>query len=319
MNVDYLRISVTDRCNLRCVYCNPLGDCGFFEHGEILRFEEIERIARLFSECGISKVRLTGGEPLVRKDIVGLVGKLAAIPAIDGLSLTTNGVLLEGLAERLKAAGLQRVNISVDTAQRDSYKRITGYDLLPKVTRGIYKAIEAGLTPVKINSVIIKGLNDSEEQIAALAGMSIHLPLTVRFIEYCPTAKYTNPASDYLPNSEVRAVIERKYGRLSSVIKGHNHGPASNFKVRDSAGTIGFISGRSSTFCFSCNRLRLTSDGKLLPCLYSAHTYDLKKLIRGRASDRRIRNLLNRIISEKRKYTKLNSLKEDFSMCKVGG
>ncbi len=319
MSIDYLRISVTDRCNLRCVYCNPLGDCGFFEHGEILRFEEIERITGLFTECGISKIRLTGGEPLVRKDIVGLVEKLAAIPAIESLALTTNGVLLEPLAARLKDAGLQRVNISVDSAQRDSYKCITGFDLLPKVTKGIYKAIEAGLTPVKINSVIIKGLNDSAEQITALAGMSIHLPLTVRFIEYCPTGKYTKPASDYLPNSEVRAVIERKYGPLFSVIEGHNHGPALNFKVKDSAGAIGFISGRSSTFCCSCNRLRLTSNGKLMPCLYSAHTYDLKKLIRSGASEKAILDLLKRIISEKGNYTKLNSLKEDFSMCKVGG
>jgi cyclic pyranopterin phosphate synthase len=296
-----------------------LGDCGFFEHKEILRFEEIERITGLFTECGISKIRLTGGEPLVRKDIVRLVGKLAAIPAVESLALTTNGVLLEGLAGQLKTAGLQRVNISVDSAQKDSYKNITGFDLLPKVTKGIYKAIEAGLAPVKINCVIIKGINDSEEQIAGLAGMSIRLPLTVRFIEYCPTGKHTNPASDYLPNSEVRAIIERKYGPLSSVVEGHKHGPALNFKVKDSAGGIGFISGRTSTFCCSCNRLRLTSDGKLMPCLYSAHTYDLKKLIRSGASDLQIRDLLSRTINEKGNYTKLNSLKEDFSMYKVGG
>lgn len=319
MSVDYLRISVTDRCNLRCIYCNPLGDCDFFEHKEILRFEEIERIAGLFTECGISKIRLTGGEPLVRKDIVGLVGKLSAIPAVDSLALTTNGVLLEPLAAQLKDAGLQRVNISVDSAQRDSYKNITGFDLLPKVTKSIYKAIEAGLKPVKINSVIIKGLNDSAEQIAALAGMSIHLPLTVRFIEYCPTGKYTNPASDYLPNKDVRAIIERKYGPLSSVVEGHNHGPALNFKVEDSAGAIGFISGRSSNFCCSCNRLRLTSDGKLMPCLYSAHTYNLKKLIRSGASEKAMLNLLKKTISEKGNYTKLNSFKNGFSMCKVGG
>ncbi len=319
MSVDYLRISVTDRCNLRCVYCNPLGDCGFFEHKEILRFEEIERITELFTECGISKIRLTGGEPLVRKDIVRLVGKLAAIPAVDSLALTTNGVLLEGLAGQLKAAGLHRVNISVDSARRDSYKNITGFDLLPKVTKGIYKAIEVGLAPVKINSVIIKGVNDSEEQIAALAGMSIRLPLTVRFIEYCPTGKHTNPASDYLPNNQVRAIIEHKYGPLFSVIESDNLGPALNFKIRDSVGAIGFISGRTSIFCCSCNRLRLTSDGRLLPCLYSAHTYNLKKLIRSGASDRQIRDLLSRIINEKSNYTKLNSLKEDFSMCKIGG
>ena len=319
MSVDYLRISVTDRCNLRCIYCNPLGDCGCIEPGEILRFGEIERITRLFAECGINKFRLTGGEPLVRKDIVRLVDKLATIPNIDDLALTTNGVLLEPLAAQLKSAGLQRVNISVDSAERESYKQITGFDLLPKVTKGIHKAIEAGLEPVKINSVIIKGLNDSEEQILALAAMSVDLPVTVRFIEYCPTGKYTNSASDYLPNRDVRFIIERKYGPLSSVVMEHSPGPALNFKFRDSAGAVGFISGRSSMFCRSCNRLRLTSDGKIKPCLYSAHTYDLKRLIRGQASDRQMRDLLKRIISEKGNYTKLNSLKEGFSMCKVGG
>lgn len=319
MSVDYLRISVTDRCNLRCIYCNPLGDCGCIEPREILRFEEIERIARLFAECGINKFRLTGGEPLVRKDIVRLVDKLATIANIDDLALTTNGVLLEPLAVQLKAAGLQRINISVDSAKRESYKQITGFDLLGKVTKGIHKAIEAGLEPVKINSVIIKGLNDNEEQILALAAMSVDLPVTVRFIEYCPTGKYTNSASDYLPNRDVRFIIERKYGPLSSVVMEHSPGPALNFKFRDSAGAVGFISGRSSMFCRSCNRLRLTSDGKIKPCLYSAHTYDLKRLIRGQASDRQMRDLLKRIISEKGNYTKLNSLKEGFSMCKVGG
>jgi cyclic pyranopterin phosphate synthase len=296
-----------------------LGDCGFYDHKEVLRFEEIERITGLFTECGVSKIRLTGGEPLVRKDIARLVGKLSAIPAIDSLSLTTNGVLLEGLAAELKTAGLQRINISVDSGERDSYKRITGFDLLAKVTNGIYKAVEVGLAPVKINSVIIKGLNDSEEQIAALAGMSIRLPLTVRFIEYCPTGKHTNPASDYVPNKDVRAIIERKYGSLCSIVDGHSNGPALNFKIQDSAGAIGFISGRTSTFCCSCNRLRLTSNGKLLPCLYSAHTYDLKKLIRSGASDKAMLDLLKKIISEKGNYTKLNSLKNGFSMCKVGG
>jgi len=319
MSVDYLRVSVTNRCNLRCVYCHPLSDYGLVECEEILTFDEILRIIRLFAECGIKKVRLTGGEPLVRKNIVHLVRKLSAIVGIKELSITTNGVFLEPLAAELKTAGLQRANISVDSIERGCYERITGFDLLPRIAKGIYKAIEVGLTPVKINSVIIKGLNDSEEQIVALAGMSVHLPVTVRFIEYCPTCKYTKAAGDYLPNREVRAVIERKYGPLSSVVMANSNGPALYFKVRDSAGAIGFISGRSSTFCFSCNRLRLTSDGKLMPCLYSAHTYDLKRLIRNRASDRQMQDLLNRIISEKGSYTKLNSFKEGFSMCKVGG
>ena len=317
MSVDYLRISVTDRCNLRCIYCNPLGDCDFIEHKEVLRFEEIHRIVSLFVECGIRKVRLTGGEPLVRKNIVYLVRKLAAIAGIEEMTLTTNGVLLEPVAAELKAAGLHRVNISVDSAEREGYRQITGFDLLPGVTRGIYKAIEVGLTPVKINSVVMRDVNVS--QIAALAKMSVYLPVTVRFIEYCPTSKYTKPAGGYVPNSEVRRIIERRFGPLSNAVVGASDGPAWYFKIRNSVGAIGFISGRSSIFCRSCNRLRLTSDGKLRPCLYSAHRYDLKKLIRSGATDGQILALLEKIIAEKHRYTKLSSFAEEFSMRKVGG
>ncbi|MCH7557244.1 MAG: GTP 3',8-cyclase MoaA [Planctomycetes bacterium] len=317
MKIDYLRVSVTDRCNLRCVYCHPLCGCDFIERKEVLRLEEIYRIVRLFVECGIRKVRLTGGEPLVRKNIVYLVKKLAGIEEIEELTLTTNGIFLESLAAELKNAGLQRVNISVDSAENQSYKEITGFDLLPRVTKGIYKALEVGLKPVKINSVIIKGINVS--QILPLAQMSVYLPVVVRFIEYCPTSKYTKPASDYVPTSEVREIIESKFGPLSTMLTGANNGPALYFRIKNSAGTIGFISGRSSTFCRSCNRLRLTSDGKLMPCLYSAHTYDLKRLIRSRAGDHQMRDLLNSIISEKGSFTKLNSFKEEFSMCRVGG
>ena len=319
MSIDCLRVSVTDRCNLRCVYCHPLPDCSLTEHEEILGFEEICRIVRLFAECGIKKLRLTGGEPLLRRDIVRLVRKLAAIAGIEELSVTTNGIFLESLAEELKAAGLHRVNISVDSIERETYGRITGFDLLPGVIEGIYRAIDAGLTPVKINSVIIKGLNDSEEQITALAGMSVDLPVSVRFIEYCPTNKITRPATDYVPSEKVRAVIERKYGSLSRTVMPCGNGPAVYFKAPGSAGTIGFISGRSSTFCSSCSRLRLTSDGKVMPCLYSAHAHDLKTLVRNGQSDREIRGFMNRIIAEKVNYTKSNSLKEEFSMCKIGG
>jgi len=319
MSVDCLRVSVTDKCNLRCVYCHPLPDCSSIEYEEILAFEEIVRTVRLFVECGIKKVRLTGGEPLLRRDIGRLVRELAAIAGIEDLSVTTNGVYLESMAAGLKAAGLQRVNISVDSIDRKTYECITGHDLLPAVLEGIYKAIEVGLTPVKINSVIIKGFNDSAEQIAALAGMSVDLPLSVRFIEYFPTNRSTRPATDYVPNSDVRAFIERKYGPLSDAIISPGNGPAEYFKIPGSAGTIGFISGRSSNFCRSCSRLRLTSGGKLMPCLYSSRAHDLKTLIRYGQSDRQIRSFLNKLIAEKVNYTKSNSPKEEFSMCKVGG
>lgn len=317
MSVDYLRVSVTDRCNLKCVYCHPLCGCDLVERKEILSLEEIFRIVQLFVKCGIRKVRLTGGEPLVRKNIVYLVEKLAEINGIEGLTLTTNGVLLESLATELRNAGLQRVNVSVDSMERQSYKDITGFDLLPKVIRGIHKAIEAGLSPVKINSVIIKGINDS--QVLPLAQMSVHLPVMVRFIEYCPTSMYTKPASDYVPTSNIREIIERKLGPLSAVLVGNADGPALYFKIKHSAGLLGFISGRSSIFCQSCSRLRLTSDGKIKPCLYSSQCYDIKKLIRADADDKDLLKLLKKILCEKSSYTKLNSPAGEFAMQKIGG
>jgi len=317
MKADYLRVSVTDRCNLRCIYCYPLDGCEFVERKEILTFEEIHRIVRLFVECGVRKVRLTGGEPLVRKNIVYLVEKLAGIKEIDELTLTTNGVLLESLAVELKDAGLQRVNISVDSAERQTYKKITGFDLLPKITEGIYKALEVGLSPVKINSVIIKGVNDL--QILPLAQMSINLPVAVRFIEYCPTSKFTKPASCYVPTSKVREIIESKFGLLSTVITSAGNGPASYYKIKNSAGTIGFISGRSSMFCRSCNRLRLRSDGKIKPCLYSSHYYDIKRLIRADAGDEDVLKMLKKVLCEKSNYTKLSSSAKEFHMQKIGG
>jgi cyclic pyranopterin phosphate synthase len=319
MSIDCLRLSVTDKCNLRCIYCHPLPDCSFIEREDKLEFAEILRIVRLFSEYGIKKLRLTGGEPLVRRDIIGLVHELSVIAGIEDLSVTTNGIFLESLAAELKAVGLRRVNISVDSIERKTYEQLTGFDMLPAVLDGIHKAIDVDLTPVKLNCVVIKGLNDGAEQIAALAGMSVDLPLSVRFIEYFPTNKSTRPATDYVPNTTVRAGIERKYGPLSGAVMNPGNGPAEYYKVPGSAGTIGFISGRSSNFCRSCSRLRLTSDGKIMPCLYSARAYDLKALIRLGQSDRQIRSYMNRIIAEKADYTKYSSAKEEFSMCKIGG
>lgn len=317
MNADYLRVSVTDRCNLRCIYCHPLDGCDFVERKEILRLEEIYRIVQLLVECGIRKVRLTGGEPLVRKNIVYLVEKLAGIEGIEELALTTNGVLLESLAAELKDAGLHQVNISMDSTDSEIYKQITGFDLLPTVTKGIYKALEVGLRPVKINTVIMRSINVS--QIPLLAQMSVRLPVTVRFIEYCPTSKYAKPASDYVPTSKVREIIEFEFGHLLPVIADGTSGPASYFKIKNSTGTIGFISGRSSILCRSCNRLRLTSEGKIVPCLYSSHHYDIKKLIRAGAGDEEVMKLLKRILQEKSNHTKLNSSVRDIPMQKIGG
>ena len=397
MNVDCLRVSVTDRCNLRCIYCNPLGSDGLIARGEIMSFEEIHRVVRLCAECGVRKVRLTGGEPLVRTNIVHLVRALAGIftesSALKNragehlnsgtgenaklwstvqqfkkrfkncdlrfhkdketgdrrqktgdignqieLALTTNGVLLAPMAAELKDAGLKRVNISLDSADRRCYRRITGSDLLLRVMDGIHKAIEVGLTPVRLNCVVIRDINLS--QVPSLAEMSIRLPVAVRFIEYCPTGnsrsslvardstkndirntKYDIRNTIYVPNSEVRKIIESRFGPLSSIVLPNTSGPAVYFKVEGSAGAIGFISGRSSVFCHRCNRLRLTSDGRFRPCLYSARYYDLKELIRSGAGDQAIVGLIRRVIREKSLYTRLRpkTVGQDFSMQNIGG
>ena len=317
MQVKCLRISVTDKCNLRCVYCRPLHDCAFIEDKEILTFDEIHRIVRLFAGCGIERVRLTGGEPLLRQNITLLVAKLAAIKGIRELTLTTNGVLLLQMADELKAARLDRVNVSIDSLEADNYRQITGYDFMSRVVLGIEKAIEAGLQPVKINAVILRGINHS--QIVSLAGMSINLPVTVRFIEYCPTNKDTQPAEDYMPYSEIRRIIEHTFGPLSDAAIGLGSGPALYFKIKNSAGAVGFIAGRSTIFCETCNRIRLSCDGKIKPCLYSAQDYDIQQLIREGASDDHITNLMQEIIVKKHTFTKLNSSAKEFSMRKVGG
>ena len=317
MHVKCLRISVTDKCNLRCVYCRPLHDCAFIEDKEILTFKEIHRIVRLFADCGIDRVRLTGGEPLLRKNITSLLAKLAATKGIRELTLTTNGVLLLQMADELKAVGLNRVNISIDSLEANNYQQITGYDFLSRVVGGIQKAIDVGLQPVKINAVILRGINHS--QIVALARMSIDLPVTVRFIEYCPTSTDTQPAEDYIPYGEIRRIIEGTFGSLSDASIGHGSGPALYFKIKNSAGAIGFIAGRSTVFCEACNRIRLTSDGRIKPCLYSAQDYNIRRLVRGSASDEQVRNVLENIIAQKHTFTRLNSSVKEFSMRKVGG
>ena len=237
--IDYLRVSLTNKCNLRCIYCHPLNDNALCESQGILELNEILHIIRLFVKCGIKRVRLTGGEPLLRNDIVQLVNNLSSAEDIEDLSITTNGVHLESLAKGLKAAGLQRINISVDSLKRDVYKTITGFDLLSNVKRGINKALEVGFNPVKINCVIVKGVNSSREDIIPLAKMSIDMPVMIRFIEYYPTSKDSKLDKGFLPNIEIREIIEDEYGLTDdvSVIKGY--GPAEYFKIKKSAGTTG--------------------------------------------------------------------------------
>ncbi len=317
MNVDYLRISITNRCNLRCVYCNPQGDLEAEDGPEILSFEEICRIARLCSECGIAKIRLTGGEPLLRKNVVDLVRKLARIDGVEDPSMTTNGVLLAPLAEQLKDAGLNRINVSLDAAKESCYRQMTGCDVLARVIEGIEKAVEVGLVPVKLNCVVLKDVNLS--QVVPLAEMSLRLPIAVRFIEYCPTSSLTGPADGYVPNELVRSRIESQFGRLTDLPAPDSGGPAVYARIQGAAGTIGFISGRSSMFCHRCSRLRLTSDGRLRPCLHVEQAYDVRKLLRDGATDETVLKLIKRVLREKDAFTRLDSGNEEFLMQHIGG
>jgi cyclic pyranopterin phosphate synthase len=316
-NVDYLRVSVTDRCNLRCIYCNPLGHARLAEGQTILNTDEIVRVVGLCAQCGIRRVRLTGGEPLLREDIVDLVRQLGGIAGLEDLSMTTNGVLLASMAAGLKEAGLRRVNISLDAMDRDCYRRIAGTDMLTQVIAGLHRAIEVGLSPVRVNCVVIRGVNLS--QVEALAELSLRLPMAVRFIEYYPTTRLTGPASSYVPNSEVRRIIESRFGPLSGLVVPDSGGPATYFKMENAVGAVGFISGRSSVFCQHCTRLRLSSDGQIKPCLYSARQYDLRALLQTGADDEAILHVLRKALREKSQYTKLNATADEFLMQQIGG
>ncbi|MBI2411636.1 MAG: GTP 3',8-cyclase MoaA [Deltaproteobacteria bacterium] len=297
--IDYLRISVTDRCNLRCVYCMPPEGIDLTESANILRYEEFYRIARIAAAHGVSKIRITGGEPLVRKGIIEFLASLAAIPGIDDLSLTTNGVLLKDYAQRLKDAGLRRVNVSLDSLKRDRFQKMTRGDNLADVLAGLEEAEKAGLTPVKINMVVIKGFNDDE--VLDFALMSKTKPYHVRFIEYMPFNTQEGWQRDKcLTMKELKTIIEDKLGPLEPVKdpKG-GAGPARRYRWKDAPGEVGFISPVSEHFCGSCNRLRLTSDGKLRVCLFSDSEIDIRKALRDGSNDEVIEHLLFKAVAEK--------------------
>ena len=279
MAITYIRVSVTDRCNFRCRYCMPEGKKEFIPHSEILRYEEIAEIVRVFAEFGVRSVRLTGGEPLVRKGIESLIYQLKEIEGIEEVSLTTNGFFLEEKAEKLKEFGLDRVNVSVDTLNPEKFSFITrsGEDSLSRVLRGIEKAREVGLTPVKVNTVLIKGFNDSE--VEDFVKFSADYGVEVRFIELMPVGGEFFSRENFIPASSVRELLEKEFGRLEPV-KTVKMGPAKSFRVGNTGAVVGFIPSVSQHFCSECNRVRLTSDGKLRLCLMSDREIDLKSLLR---------------------------------------
>lgn len=284
--IDYLRISITDRCNLRCVYCMPEEGVTSLSHDDILRFDEIVAIVRAASSAGIRRIRLTGGEPLVRKGVVDLVREVASVPGIDDVSLTTNGVLLPRMAQDLKRAGLKRVNISLDTLDAGQFSEITRIGRLQDTLDGIDAALEAGLSPVKVNAVAVRRLG---QDFYRFASMSVDRPLHMRFIEYMPVGGGADDPGcgwdegDVISCDEILAIVnERAAAEGASRLvpaegtRPAGGGPARYYQFPGALGTVGFISPRSRHFCSSCNRLRCTADGKIMPCLFSDERFDIK-------------------------------------------
>ena len=318
MAVEYLRISLTDRCNLNCVYCTPLEKNGYLPHTDLLRHEEIARAAAAFVRAGVKKIRLTGGEPLLKKNILELVRLLRIIPGLQELALTTNGLLLAGLAAGLRGAGLDSVNISLDSLTPATFREITGSDGLEQVRDGITKALAAGFAAVKLNVVLMKGINDGEA--AAFAKLSVDYPLDVRFIEFFHTNKRSSRLADALfTTAETRNRIEAALGPLTEVPPAAGGGPARLYTLAGAKGRIGFISGRSDYFCGACNRVRMDCTGKIYPCLFSPATHSLRELLRGGAGETALDELVKKIISVKADYRRDSASAGQIEMSSLGG
>ncbi len=320
--ISYLRISVTDRCNLRCIYCMPPEGIPLIPHSEILSYEEIRTIVQAAAELGINKVRLTGGEPLVRAELPNLVEMLSQVEGIDEVSLTTNGVLLKKYAVELKQAGLKRVNISLDTLKDDKFQHITRLGKLKDVLEGIEAARDTDLQPVKINTVVMRGVNDDE--VLDFANMTHKEGWHVRFIELMPFAGIRDPAlrsrTCFVPSDEIRQHI-MSLGKLEPCLPITGNGPTKYYRLPGANGTIGFISPISEPFCSSCNRMRLISYGQLCPCLLSDDGVDLKGPLRNNASTQEIRRLILRAVASKPEHHRLAegvvSMKRNMSQ--IGG
>lgn len=289
--IDYLRISVTDRCNLACHYCRPRSAFRLQPHSAILRYEEFLRAASVSAGLGISHVRVTGGEPLMRRGVLEFLAALRACKGISDVSVTTNGVLLEGMAEPLRAAGVERLNISLDSLDAEKFRRITGVDAWERVWRGINAAEAIGFHPVKINMVPVKGVND--EEIAEFAALTLERQLHVRFIEFMPIGSGDRWSRDKcVMSSDVRAVIEQRFGALERLPAGGSAGPSDNHRISGARGVIGFISPITKHFCASCRRLRLTADGKIRPCLLSDTEIDIRPALRSGCGDEELERLM---------------------------
>lgn len=307
--IDYLRISVTDKCNLRCKYCMPEGGIELIPHEELLSLEELYRVVRIMEKLGIKKVRFTGGEPLVRKNLIKLIEDVGQLPGIEEIAMTTNGVLFADRAAELKKAGLTSVNISLDTLDRERFWAITGTDAASQVLDAIGKAVESGIK-VKINCVPCRELN--EEDIVELAGLSMENDVDVRYIELMPMGC----GKDFhgIPTDEILARLEVKYGRATATAVRCGSGPARYYDFQNFKGKIGFISPMSHKFCSECNRVRLTAEGRLKLCLHYDTGIELKPLLRGGYSDEEIRDAIVEAVKRK---PKAHEFRRESEACEV--
>ena len=295
-HLNYLRISITDRCNLKCIYCVPRDLIPRLSHDEILTYEEILRLVRIGIRLGISKIRVTGGEPLVRKGVYGFLTDLSGLDGLADLSLTTNGVSLKTNLNKITAAGINRINISLDTLNRTKFEHITGLDLFDQVWQGIEMALEMGFHPIKLNIVALKGINDDE--LTDMARLSFDYPLHIRFIEYMPMGESQIGNGPLLLAPEIKRRIS-VLGRLIPVPNTKNDGPAQRYHVEGAAGEIGFIHALSHHFCDRCNRLRLTARGQLRPCLLSDHHEDVRGIMRTGGTDEQLAEVFFKAVRHK--------------------
>ncbi len=294
-HIDYMRVSVTDRCNLRCIYCSQKDAFSWIPHGEILSYEELFEILDQAVKLGIRRIRLTGGEPLVRKGLISFIRQISKAWGLKDLSLTTNGTLLAEVAAELKESGLTRVNISLDTLRPDRFKEITGFDYWHRVWAGIEAALATKLAPVKINVVVLRGINDDE--ILDLARLTLHYPLEVRFIEFMPVGKGAAWEKYFCSTKEVIERLRPLRPLVPVVTQGG--GPAHTFCLSGALGKIGFISAMTHHFCATCNRIRLTADGRLRPCLFSDYEINIKSLLRRPHRTEEIRAYIKQAVDAK--------------------
>ena len=319
--IDYIRISITDRCNLRCVYCMPQEGIKLVQHNDILSYEEITRLCRLFVRIGISKVKITGGEPLVRKDLHKLIKAIKEIEGIDNVTLTTNGILLEDQIDDLVEAGLDAINISIDTLKDDTYKALTRIGNVNKVLNGIYKCLEYKNLNIKINCVPIKGKN--EDEIIDLIEIAKSNDISIRFIEMMPIGFGKNIKG--LSDEDVISLIENDIGKLTPYNGKLGNGPSNYYTLKGYKGKIGFISAVNHKFCETCNRVRLTCEGFLKACLQYDIGTDLRSMLRNGVSDDEILKAVESTIYNKPESHNFNLIKDDDekvenrSMSQIGG